>query len=112
MVRVTIDTVNGVPRRVRSRGHAVRQGGHDSAPCAAVSALLKGLGLAVAHNEDCAVRVDAPRPGEFDLTVDGCRDTAWFHGVWDLARRSFDEIAAAWPDEVTVTTIEERKNGT
>jgi uncharacterized protein YsxB (DUF464 family) len=59
MILIEVTTSDGVPLRVRSRGHARRKGSAESAPCAAVSVVLKSLGLTVAGDSRCGLRVTA-----------------------------------------------------
>jgi uncharacterized protein YsxB (DUF464 family) len=112
MILIEVTTLDGVLRRIRSRGHALRKGSAESAPCAAVSVILKSLGLTVAGNPRCDLRLTAERPGEFDLAVDTGEAVPWLAAVWSMAETTLREIATEWPDQVRLTITEEKKHGT
>jgi uncharacterized protein YsxB (DUF464 family) len=112
MILIEVTTSDGVPLRVRSRGHARRKGSAESAPCAAVSVVLKSLGLTVAGDSRCGLRVTADRPGEFDLEVDPGEAASWVAAVWSMAGTTLREIAAEWPEQVRLMITEEKKHGT
>ncbi|MFA7565666.1 MAG: ribosomal-processing cysteine protease Prp [Alkalispirochaeta sp.] len=112
MINIRIVHKAGHLLRVQSTGHAVRAGNavtgnSDSAPCAAVSVLLKSFGLALVEHAGCTVTGDVPREGAFDVTCRHCDDPDWYRGVAELFERSLKEIQMAWPDEVTVHYKEE-----
>ncbi len=107
MIRVTITRRNGVLHRIQSRGHALRSGAESSAPCAAVSVLLKSFGLALTDRAGCSVEGSVPREGTYDVICNGCDDAAWYGGITELFERSLREIQGTWPSEVTVTYYEE-----
>jgi uncharacterized protein YsxB (DUF464 family) len=111
MINVQVTIRGGVPTRVVSTGHAMRAGSADSAPCAAVSVVLKSFGLAVAGRSGCDVQVTADQPGTFDLRMSATSDAAWIDGVWTVTEGSLREIAATWPDEVRLTITEEKRYG-
>lgn len=111
MINVQVTTVEGIPSRLVSSGHAMRSGSSESAPCAAVSVVLKSFGLAIATNTGCRVQVQADQPGSFDLRLGECRDLQWLAGTWAVTATSLREIAAAWPDEMRLTITEEKKYG-
>jgi uncharacterized protein YsxB (DUF464 family) len=112
MILIEVTTRDGVPLRIRSRGHAVRTGSAESAPCAAVSVVLKSLGLTVAGDSRCDLRLQAERPGEFDLEVDAGDAVTWLAAVWSMAGTTLREIATAWPEQVRLTITEEKEHGT
>lgn len=97
---------------IRSTGHAVRVAGAESAPCAAVSVVLKSLGLTVAGDPRCDLRLKAEHPGEFDLEIDASGAISWITAVWSMAETTLREIAAEWPDQVRLTITEEKQHGT
>lgn len=107
MIYVTITRRDGITRRIQSDGHAQRSGGVQSASCAAVSILLKSIGLALVDHAGCSVRGSIPQEGAYDVICNGCDDVAWFDGVIELFERNLKEIQTAWPAEVTVTYNEE-----
>ncbi len=112
MVRVTVHTIGGLPRRVVANGHASTPAGVDSTPCAAVSLVLKSFGLAVASNKTCVVRVETDGPGTFNIELRDCRTAHWLEGVWTMARISLMEIEEQWPEEVRMNIVEEKTDGT
>ena len=112
MVRITVHTIGGLPRRIVADGHASRSGENESVPCAAVSLVLKSFGLAVASNRTCTVRVGADEPGTFDIELRNCQTAHWLEGVWTMARISLMEIEERWPEEVRTNIVEERRDGT
>lgn len=112
MVRVTVHTVGGLPRRIAADGHATLSGGSASAPCAAISVVLKSFGLTVASNKTCAVRVRAEEPGTFDIELRNCQTAHWLEGAWTMARIALMEIEEQWPQEVRMNIVEERRDGT
>lgn len=111
MIDIQVTVAEGVPTRIISSGHAVRNGSADSAPCAAVSVVLKSFGLALARNVQCRVNARAEQPGALDVALHGCEDHRWFAGVWVVTETSLREIAAAWPDHVRLSITEEKRYG-
>ena len=111
MIDIQVSMTEGVPTRVISSGHAIRSGSADSAPCAAVSVVLKSFGLALARNAQCRVHARAEHPGALDVAVHGCEDHQWITGVWVVTETSLREIAAAWPDHVRLSITEEKRYG-
>lgn len=107
MIRVTARTRNGELFRIRAEGHALAQQEMQSAPCAAVSALLRGLGLSLLERGDCAVEGSVEREGQYDLSIVRCGDAAWLAGTWGLARAVLQGVAREWPREVEFTIHEE-----
>lgn len=107
MVRVEVTTVGAQLRSISSSGHAIKPGDGESAPCAAISLLLKSLGTVLAVRDDCRVTVRAKAPGEFLMELDGCSAEEWLTGIWSLADRNLREIARAWPNDVSLKYNEE-----
>ncbi|WP_159438729.1 hypothetical protein [Alkalispirochaeta americana] len=119
---MSVRTRDGIPVRIEANGHGLRGADHRSASCAAVSAVLKGLGVVLVENSSCTVQGSVAGPGAFVLTVKDCRDQAWLQGVADLLGQTLQEIALAWPEEVCFSAdelsktefsrIEENSDGT
>lgn len=106
MIALSIRTREGLPVRIEAHGHASAGSGALSAPCAAVSVLLKSLGGILVDHPSCAVRGSVSEPGAFILEIEGCRDQAWLRGVGDLLRCALQEVARSWPEEVCFSTGE------
>lgn len=107
MVRVTIGRRNGLVRSIHSTGHALRGPSGVSAPCAAVSVVLKGLAETLLHREDVHLDGRASRPGEFWLEVTDREplhpgSDEWIEAAFLVAQRAIGEIARMWPDDVHV----------
>ncbi len=111
MIGVHVTVAEGVPTRIISSGHAIRSGSADSAPCAAVSVVLKSFGLGLAGNAKCRVSARAEQPGALDIELHGCDDQRWLAGVWAVTETSLREIAVAWPDQVQLSITEEKRYG-
>lgn len=92
--------------RLESRGHAVRRGAAESAPCAAVSAVVRGLGLALVAGP-LTVDGDVSEPGHARFDVVECTDDQWMAGLSDGTLRTLEAIAHAWPNDVELERIEE-----
>ena len=107
MISIEVTRNAGVPVRVVSTGHAVASRATESAPCAAVSVVLKSFGLTLLENGSCSVSGAAPGEGVFDISCRRCADIEWYRGVASLLERTLGEIRTAWPDEVTVSYYEE-----
>lgn len=109
MIRIEVVRQDGVLRRLSSRGHADTGGRPESAPCAAVSVVLKSFGLATVDAEGCTVEGAVPEPGVFDLSVMEIGDHRWYAGVSGIVERQIAVIAETWPDEVTIDYRDEEK---
>ncbi len=112
MIRVTVHLHRGYPGRIVAEGHGQRGPGGASAACAAASALLKGIGIALLEQPRCTVTGAVPEEGLYDLRVTACGDPQWLQGLWDTTRVTLQEISREWPREVTLTIIEENSDGT
>ncbi len=107
MISIEVTRNGDLPVRIVSRGHAVASMGAESAPCAAVSVVLKSFGLTLLENGSCSVSGQAPGEGVFDISCHHCADTEWYRGVAGLLERELMEIQTAWPQAVTVSYHEE-----
>lgn len=112
MIRVTVSTRRGVLYRIAAEGHGSRGPDGLSAVCAAVSALLKGVGLSLLDSPGCTVEGTIEDQGLFDLTVTRCDDERWLRGLGDLTCTVLREIARQWPREIVFAVNEEKSNGT
>lgn len=112
MIRVTVRLRDALPVRIDADGHGLRGFDGQSAPCAAVSAVLKGLGLVLVEAPQCTVDGSVDQAGRYRLIISDCGDPHWMRGVWDSSRTTLQEIAREWPGEVNVSIIEENNNGT
>lgn len=107
MISVAVTTRDGRLWRIVAEGHAPRGERGASAPCAAVSALLKGAGLALLDSPDFSVTGSLEAEGRYDLTVTRCDDAVRLQGLMDVLRNTLQEIAREWPRDVTVTMYKE-----
>jgi uncharacterized protein YsxB (DUF464 family) len=112
MIRVSVRERAGVPVVIEADGHAQRGPDGLSAACAAVSVVLKAVGLELVGSDGCRVTGELDSPGRYRLEVVHCDDRCWLRGVWDLSRGILGEIAREWPREVEFTVIEENTDGT
>ncbi len=99
---------------IESDGHAPTRDGHDSAPCAVVSTLVRAFGETVAQRRDCLVSGDAPHPGRFvaEVRARNRRARRWLSGVAAVTARQFALAAAAYPDQILYEYVEEQIDGT
>lgn len=112
MIHISAHVREGVPLLIEAGGHASIGPDGLSAACAAVSVLLKTLGLELTGNAGCGVKGELGSPGSYRLEIVRCDDERWLRGLWDLSRGILGEIAREWPREIEFTVIEEKTDGT
>lgn len=102
MIRVVVHQRSGLLEHLEVSGHAPAAGGAESAPCAAVSAVVRALGLVLVRSPHCTVSGSAADPGYVDLTVENVGDAAWLAGAWDVAWTALQDAARTWPGEIQI----------
>ncbi|MGI9255456.1 MAG: ribosomal-processing cysteine protease Prp [Salinispira sp.] len=104
MIHCVITESSGVLRRLESKGHAhtdSRQGA-VSISCAAVSALIRSLGMALEMRSDVEVRVHTLSPGNvcFHIVSSAPESQGWLRGLTDMFIQGMEGAKNDFPDQI------------
>jgi len=94
-----------------TEGHAVREAGSASIPCAAVSSLVRTTARIVAGRAGIESSGNAPHPGSLELRIHRVEVASreWLQGITDFLIVGLKDIEAEYPDEcrIVLNTQEE-----
>ena len=94
-----------------TEGHAVRNAGEASIPCAAVSSLVRTAARTVEGRAGIESSGSAPHPGSLELTLHrvDAASREWLRGITDFLIVGLKDIEADYPEEcrIVLNTQEE-----
>ena len=97
--------------RLSTKGHAAREAGSASIPCAAVSALVRTTARIVEGRAGIESSGNAPHPGSLELRLYRVEAASreWLRGITDFLIVGLKDIEADYPGEcrIVLNTQEE-----
>jgi uncharacterized protein YsxB (DUF464 family) len=108
MIWCRLETERGMIRFLESSGHGAVNStvAGVSISCAAVSTLIRSLGVLLETSDKVVIGVEKFSPGEVRLRVEHVDESAeeWLRGLTDMLARGLEDVQKDFPDDVQYTS--------